>query len=168
MGYAIDRFSEVRAGYEIGYLNANLKLGTPVFSSVKGQVGAARFRFITDHLDEPVVPFYGYFGQMDFHWMDKSPGAPSAFPNLEMKAEFFNAISGRVSVFLLATGGTTMGYEQTGIPQYFLGGSRGCLPMARMSARKSVFPVPTGIHPPNIHPPVVPRTGASTAWHCMR
>ena len=29
LGYAIDRFSEVRAGYEIGYLDARLKLGTP-------------------------------------------------------------------------------------------------------------------------------------------
>ena len=65
---------------------------------------------------------------MDFHWLDKSPGAPSAFPNLEMKAEFFKPISPAVvpsSCWL--TGGTTMGYEQTGIPQYFLGGVPGLL-----------------------------------------
>ena len=37
LGYAVSRFSEVRAGYEIGYLDANLKLGTPLFQSVKGQ-----------------------------------------------------------------------------------------------------------------------------------
>src|SRR5208282_5562988 len=29
LGYAVSRFSEVRAGYEVGYLDANLKLGTP-------------------------------------------------------------------------------------------------------------------------------------------
>ncbi|MGC2614049.1 MAG: patatin-like phospholipase family protein [Terracidiphilus sp.] len=127
LGYAIDRFSEVRAGYEIGYLDATLKLGTPAFSSVKGGVGATRFRFITDHLDEPIVPSTGYFGQMDFHWLDKSPGAPSAFPNLEMKTEFFKPISPASSIFLMAQGGTTMGYEKTGIPQYFLGGVPGLL-----------------------------------------
>ena len=126
-GYAIDRFSEVRAGYEIGYLNANLKLGTPAFSSVKGGVGATRFRFITDHLDEPIVPSTGYFGQVNFHFFDKSPGAPSAFPNLEMKTEYFKPMSPKSSVFLVAQGGTTMGNEQTGIPQYFLGGTGGLL-----------------------------------------
>ena len=127
LGYAINRFSEVRAGYEIGYLNARLKLGTPEFTSVRGGVGATRFRFITDHLDEPIVPRMGYFGQLNFEWLDKSPGAPSAFPNLEMKTEFFKPISNPGSVFLLASGGTTMGYEQTGIPQYFLGGTPGLL-----------------------------------------
>jgi len=53
IGYALSGFSEVRAGYEIGYLNASLKLGTPQFSSVKGGVGALRFRFTTDHRDNP-------------------------------------------------------------------------------------------------------------------
>ena len=92
IGYAIDRFSEVRAGYEIGYLNADLKLGTPTFSSVKGQVGATRFRYINDHLDEPIVPTAGYFGRADFHLYDTSPGASSAFPNLEMTAEYFKRV----------------------------------------------------------------------------
>ena len=125
VGYAIDRFSEVRAGYEIGYLNATLKLGTPAFESVKGQVGATRFRYINDHLDEPYVPFSGYFARTDFYWMDKSPGAPDAFPSLEMKAEFFKPVSRRDSLFLVGKGGTTMGFGQTGIPQYFLGGTPG-------------------------------------------
>ncbi len=127
VGYAVDRFSEVRAGYEFGYLNADLRLGTPAFSSVKGQVGDTRLRLVTDHLDEPVVPLAGYFGQLNFHFFDKSPGAPSAFPNLEMKTEYFKPVSLRSSLFLVAEGGTTMGHEQTGIPQYFLGGTKGLL-----------------------------------------
>jgi len=127
VGYAFDRFSEVRAGYEIGYLNASLKLGTPEFASVNGGVGATRFRLITDHLNEPIVPTAGYFGQVNFQFFDKSPGAPSAFPNLEMKTEFFKRMSPSNSVFLVAQGGTTMGFEQTGIPQYFLGGVSGLL-----------------------------------------
>ncbi len=127
VGYAIDRFSEVRAGYEIGYLNARLKLGTPEFASVKGEVSDERFRFISDHLDQPVFPRSGYFGQVNFDWMNKSPGASSGFPILEMKTEFFKPISHPGSVFLLASGGTTFSYEQTGIPQFFLGGTPGLL-----------------------------------------
>jgi len=127
VGYAVDRFSEVRAGYEIGYLDARLRLGTPEFPSVKGQVGETRFRFITDHLDQPVVPRKGYLGQMNFGWKDQSPGTSSAFPVLEMKAEFFKRISNPASIFLLSTGGTTMDYEHTGIPQFYLGGTSGLL-----------------------------------------
>lgn len=125
LGYALSRFSEVRAGYEIGYLNARLKLGTPQFASVKGGVGASRFLFTTDHRDNPIIPHQGFFGQLTFHWVDTSPGAPTAFPNLELKTEFFKSISPPSSVFLVAQGGSTLGYEQTGIPQYFLGGTAG-------------------------------------------
>jgi len=125
LGYAVSRFSEVRAGYEIGYLDANLKLGTPEYSSVKGQVGATRFRFVTDHRDDPIIPRRGYSGDLTFHWVDTSPGAPTAFPNLEARIEFFKPVSRPASVFLEAQGGSTIGYDRTGIPQYFLGGTAG-------------------------------------------
>jgi NTE family protein len=125
VGYALSRFSELRAGYEIGYLDARLKLGTPQFSSVQGGVGASRFRFSTDHLDDPIIPRRGYLGELTFHWVDTSPGAPAAFPTLELRTEVFKPISPPASVFLFAQGGSTLGYNQTGIPQYFLGGTAG-------------------------------------------
>ncbi len=123
VGYAISRFSEIRAGYEVGYIDARLKLGTPEFSAVSGRVGASRFRLVTDHLDDPIIPRRGYLGELDFHWVNTSPGAPAAFPTVELKTDFFKTISPPASVFLLAQGGSTVGYHQTGIPQYFLGGT---------------------------------------------
>jgi len=125
LGYAVSRFSEVRAGYEVGYLNASLKLGTPLFSSAKGGVEAMRFRFVNDHLDDPTIPRQGYMSDLTFHWVDRSPGAPAAFPNLELKTEFFKTVSAPASVFVMAQGGSTIGYDRTGIPQYFLGGTAG-------------------------------------------
>jgi len=139
MGYALNRFSEVRAGYEIGYLNARLRLGTPEFSSVEGQIGASRFRFTSDHLDNPVIPRQGYLGQLNFHWMDTSPGATEAFPSLELTTEFFKAISRPGSVFLVAHGGSTLGYEQTGLPQYFLGSTEGLLAYGPNEVRGNQF-----------------------------
>jgi NTE family protein len=127
IGYAVSRFSEVRVGYEVGYLDASLKLGTPQFSSVKGQVGASRFRFLTDHTDDPIIPRRGYLTELNFHWVDTSPGAPAAFPTMELRTEAFKPISGPASVFLYAEGGSTLGYNQTGIPQYYLGGTAGLL-----------------------------------------
>jgi len=125
IGYAVSRFSEVRAGYEIGYLDARLKLGTPEFSSVKGQVGATRFRFTIDHLDEPIIPRRGYLSELTFHWVDTSPGASAAFPTLDLRTEFFKPVSKPASVFFAAQSGSTIGYDHTGIPQYFLGGTAG-------------------------------------------
>jgi NTE family protein len=125
IGYALNRFSEVRAGYEIGYLDASLKLGTPQFQSVKGQVGASRFRFTTDHLDDPIIPRRGYLGELTFQWVDTSPGAPAAFPTLDLRTEVFKTVSKPASAFLMAQGGSTIGYDRTGIPQYFLGGTAG-------------------------------------------
>jgi NTE family protein len=127
IGYAISRFSELRVGYEIGYLDAHLKLGTPQFSSVSGRVGASRFRFATDHTDNPIIPRRGYLGELNFHWVDTSPGAPGAFPSLEARADFFKPVSRPASIFLLTQAGSTLGTNATGIPQYFLGATAGWL-----------------------------------------
>ncbi|MGA8730388.1 MAG: patatin-like phospholipase family protein [Terracidiphilus sp.] len=139
LGYAVNRFSEVRAGYEIGYLDANLKLGTPLFQSVKGQERGSRFRYVTDHRDDPVIPRQGYSGDFTFHWMDASPGAPAAFPNLESDNEVFKVVSRPASVFLRAQGGSTVGYEKTGIPQYFLGGAAGLLAYGENEVRGNQY-----------------------------
>jgi NTE family protein len=106
-------------------LDARLKLGTPQFSSVEGGVRASRFHFATDHLDDPIIPRRGYLSELTFHWVDTNPGAPAAFPTLELRTEFFKTISQPSTVFLSAQGGSTLGYDRTGLPQYFLGGTAG-------------------------------------------
>ena len=91
IGYAVSRFSEVRAGYEIGYLDASLKLGTPQFPSVKGQVGASRFLFTTDHLDDPIVPRRGYLGEIDFPLGGYEPGSAHCVSNSGTKNRVFQS-----------------------------------------------------------------------------
>jgi NTE family protein len=63
--------------------------------------------------------------ELTFHWVNKSPGAPYGFPNVEPRTELFKPISRAASVFGTAQGGSTIGYNRTGIPQYFLGGVGG-------------------------------------------
>ena len=135
VGYSFNRFSELRAGYETGYLDARLKLGTPQFPSVSGRVDASRFLFRTDHRDDPIIPRRGYSGELTFRWVDTSPGASGAFPTLELRTEYFKTISPPASVFLLAQGGSTLGYDRTGIPQYFLGGTGGLLAYGQNEVR---------------------------------
>jgi NTE family protein len=98
VGYGFNRYSELRFGYEVGYLDANLRLGTPVFDSVNGRTGAAKLHYVFDHTDSPVIPRSGVRSETTFRWFDASPG------------------------FVDGEGGSTFGFNNTGIPQFFLGG----------------------------------------------
>ena len=121
-GYGFNRFSELRFGYEVGYLDAQLRLGTPVFNSVNGRVGDARLHYLFDHTDDPVIPRSGVRSETTFRWFDTSPGAASAFPSLQTNLEYFQPVSELGSVFVNGEGGSTFGFNNTGIPQFFLGG----------------------------------------------
>ena len=121
LGYAISRFSEIRAGYGVGYINEDLRLGTPDFTSTSGRVGAFHARYVLDHTNEAVIPTRGYYVQSNFYWYDTYPDAAEAFPTLTATLQYFQPIH-RDSIFVIGTGGSTLGYEKTGDPQFFLGG----------------------------------------------
>lgn len=120
-GYGLTRFSEFRVGYQVGYLSADLRLGTPFFPSVSGRVGALQARFFLDHTDDPVIPRRGTLVETTFRWVDTSPGATEAFPSMQLDAEYFQPITHPASIFVTAAGGSTFGIRHTGLPQFFLG-----------------------------------------------
>ena len=121
-GYGFSRFSEIRAGYEVGYISAKLRLGTPEFASLNGRTGDLRLHYLTDHTDDPVVPRRGYRAESTFRWFDNSPGATTAFPSLVAQLQYFHPVSLLGSVFVAGSGGSTFGSTNTGLPQFFLGG----------------------------------------------
>jgi NTE family protein len=122
VGYGFSRFSELRVGYGIGYNNYELRLGTPDFTSTNGQVSGLRVRYVLDHTNEAVIPTRGYYIQSNFNFYDTYPGATEAFPSLVLTAQYFQPVFHRDSIFVIATGGSTLGYHNTGVPQFFLGG----------------------------------------------
>jgi NTE family protein len=123
VGYAISQFTEIRAGYGLGYRSADLRLGNPDFSSSSGRAGDARFRFISDHTDDSILPTAGYSIQTNFHYYDTFPNAPEGFPTLEATVQYFRPVlHHHDSIFIVASGGSSLGYQQTGLPQFFLGG----------------------------------------------
>jgi NTE family protein len=122
LGYGINHFSEIRAGYDVGYLNAKLRLGTPEFASIKGRLGSARLRYRLDHTDDYVVPRRGITVESNFRWYDTNPGTISAFPVMDASIGYFRPITRPASLFLISQGGTTFGTTSTGYPQFFLGG----------------------------------------------
>src|SRR3984893_11432304 len=123
LGYGFSRFSEVRAGYELGTLSTKLRLGTAEIPAVDGRTGAARMRYLMDHTDDPVIPRRGIRVEVNFRWFDATPGATSAFPVSDSKLDFFQPVSRVASFFVSGEGGTTFGSRNTGVPQFFLGGA---------------------------------------------
>jgi NTE family protein len=122
IGYGFNRFSELRVGYGVGYTDATLRLGTPDFSSFSGRVSAFHLRYILDHTNEPVIPTRGFYARSQFYWYDDNPGATEAFPSLDLQLEYFQPVFSRDSIFVVGSGGSTMGVRHTGTPQFFLGG----------------------------------------------
>jgi NTE family protein len=122
IGYGWSRFTEVRAGYEVGYFNPDLRLGAALFPRNNGRFSDTRLRFLTDHRDDFITPRRGYSAQATFRWYDTSPGASTSFPVMEGQAEYFEPITKPGSIFIVAQGGTTFGSNNIGVPQFFLGG----------------------------------------------
>ena len=121
-GYAVNRFSELRLGYEVGYRSAYLRLGTPAFSSYSGRFGDTRLHFLSDHRDDPVVPRSGSIVEGAFRWYDANPGATTSFPLIQAKADYYHPVSEKGSVYAGGEGGSSFGYTNIGVPQFFLGG----------------------------------------------
>jgi NTE family protein len=122
VGYGFSRFTEIRAGYEVGYFNPDLRIGTQLFPSNNGRFGDTRLRFLTDHRDDFIAPRRGYSAEASFRWYDTNPGARGAFPVMEAQVEYFVPITKPGSLFVVGQGGTTFGSNNIGVPQFFLGG----------------------------------------------
>ena len=122
LGYAIDRFSEIRLGYDSGYLDASLRVGDAVLPTPSGRVGATSIRYSLNRLDNPIVPRSGEVARLRTQWNDATPGAPGGFPLAEVSFGLVHRISRPGSVYVQGFGGTTFGHRDTGLPQFFLGG----------------------------------------------
>jgi NTE family protein len=121
-GYNFDRFSELRFGYQAGYASANMRIGSPLLPSVSGRTGSTRLRFAMDRLDNPIIPRRGVALLATAEWIDANPGSQDSFPSAEIAVMGFRRVSKPGSVYGLISGGTTFGSDQTGIPQFSLGG----------------------------------------------
>jgi len=123
LGYGFNRFAEIRFGYEVGNLDARLRLGTPPFPNIAGRTGSAKLHFLVDHSDDPVIPRRGYTAETTFRWYDTSPGAPQGFPTMDGQLQYFQPITKPASIFVTLQGGTTFSSHDVGpVPQFFLGG----------------------------------------------
>lgn len=122
LGYAFNRFSELRVGYQAGYLQTSRWVGSPLLPSVSGRTGFSRMSYALDRLDNPIIPRSGAALLFNGGWMDAYPGAKSGFPSAEMNFDAFHRLNNPASVYFIAAGGTTFGQHPGGLPLFSLGG----------------------------------------------
>jgi NTE family protein len=122
LGYAINRYSELRIGYDASYFKSTIRVGEPLLPTPSGALRSSSIRYNLDNLDSPVIPRSGEAVRGTVQWTDAAPGATRGFPLAELYVAGVRPISKPVSLFAQAYGGTTFGHENTGLPQFFLGG----------------------------------------------
>ncbi|HEX8814885.1 MAG TPA: patatin-like phospholipase family protein [Terriglobales bacterium] len=123
IGYRFNSTSELRFGYLSAYQSYSPSIGTLDFEKVSGRLGITSLRYNFLGADDPVIPTKGLNLHFFSGWYDASPAAPSGYPVSQMTTTFFKPITPLGSLVLNAAGGTTLGYHQTGVPPFSLGGN---------------------------------------------
>jgi NTE family protein len=123
VGYMFNRFSELRVGYEIGWQSYAPNIGNPnLLPSVSGRQGLSRIRYVLDRLDSPIVPRKGVGVVSEFRLYDSRPAAQENIPALQTTIQFFRPLRRLDSIYFTASGGSTFGFDKTGVPPFTLGG----------------------------------------------
>jgi NTE family protein len=123
MGYTFSNTAEVRLGYQSAYQRYSPVIGDTVIYPVQsGRLGATRLRYSLNRTDDPVLPMHGWSASYRGEWWDSNTGTNQPFPLTELRSLTLFPLNTKSSAFLAASGGTTLGYENTGIPPFSLGG----------------------------------------------
>ena len=123
IGYAINRFSEFRAGYEIGVEHLKTVIGNPYLPNVSGPYGNFESRYVYDGLDDPFIPSRGVYVLPAFRWYTRDPLTSEQFGQVEIRFSAFKPVERRGSVFIQGLGGNTFnGVQPVGLSQFLLGG----------------------------------------------
>ncbi len=123
LGFNFDRYSEIRGGYELGWLQYEPDLGTSeIVPPVEGRQGVTRLSYRMNRLSDAVIPADGFAINSSLGFYDSRPGALDQFPALDLQVQSFKSLGEKNSLFAIASGASTLGYDKTGVPLYSLGG----------------------------------------------
>jgi NTE family protein len=123
VGYTFRSVAEVRLGYQSAYQRYSPVIGDTVIYPVQsGRIGVTRLHYTLDLTDDPVLPMRGMSAIFRGEWWDSNTGTKKPFPLTELRTRFLFPLNLKSSTYLALSGGTTLGYESTGIPPFSLGG----------------------------------------------
>ena len=122
-GYTFSNKAEARLGYQSAYQRYSPVIGdTTIYPVQSGRIGITRFHYHLDLTDDPVLPMRGFSATYHGEWWDSNTGTKKPFPLTELRTHFLFPLTSKSSAYLSVAGGTTLGYESTGIPPFSLGG----------------------------------------------
>ena len=125
VGYTFSNVGEVRLGYQAAYQRYSPVIGDTVLYPVQsGRIGVTRLHYNLDLTDDNVLPMRGMAATFRGEWWDANTGTKKSFPLSELRTRFLFPLTAKSSAYLTASGGTTFGYESTGIPPFSLGGGQ--------------------------------------------
>jgi len=123
--YIFNRNSELRFGYEGGYLSLNEEVGETdaALPLESGRVGYTRARYAYLGTNSATVPTAGWMLYAQARYWDAYPNAGYSFPSAELRVMDFVPVSAKSTIYGGASGGTTLWKNPGGLPLYSLGGS---------------------------------------------
>jgi NTE family protein len=122
IGFNAGRNVQLRAGYEGGQSDLTRIIGAPLLTGDATRVGATSLRIAFDRLDAPAVPRNGVMANSTWQWHDGWLGSTDHFPTGESQVGLFKSVSHSGSLYLEASGGSTLGFANNGLPGFSLGG----------------------------------------------
>lgn len=122
LGYNINRNSELRFGYAIGYMKASRRIGNQQFPQSGGKVSFASLRWNLDTRNNSQIPTSGFEIKSSLNYYFDSPGENGGFPQAETEFSIFGSIKEKNIVFGFGGGGTTFGKTAPIFQQFTLGG----------------------------------------------
>jgi NTE family protein len=123
VGYTFGAHAEARVGYQSAYQRYSPVIGDTVIYPVQsGRIGVSRFHYNLNLTDDPVLPMHGMSATYRGEWWDANTGTKKPFPLTELRTRFLFPLNTKASAYLTASGGSTLGFENTGIPPFSLGG----------------------------------------------
>ena len=123
IGYTFHSVAELRLGYQSAYQRYSPVIGDTVIYPVQsGRIGVTRLHYTLNLTDDPVLPMRGMSASFRGEWWDSNTGTNKPFPVTELRSRFLFPLNKKSSTYLALSGGSTLGYENTGIPPFSLGG----------------------------------------------
>jgi NTE family protein len=124
LGYEFNRSSELRIGYELANQKLSLVVGDRLsYGNFSGREGNTHLRYVLDQFDDPITPLKGFRLSTTMNWWDTKPFASSAFPEAQLETLGFLPIRPTSSIYLGASGGSTLWENPVILPDFSLGGS---------------------------------------------
>jgi NTE family protein len=122
VGYAINRRSEVRAGYTVGYQSVERRIGDPLLPDFRGGFSLASLKYKYDSLNRPQVPTRGLYSRNTLNYFLDSPDAELRFAQFETRDTYFRQVSPRNIAFGFGGIGTSFGETAPTLRKFTLGG----------------------------------------------